>query len=76
MNQAMGLPSFLAGYMSEKVVGEHFQDITLGISIPLWENKNRVKQAKAASIAAQRAKKTAGNNSIIDFKICTNKHRD
>ncbi|MDR2858828.1 MAG: TolC family protein [Mediterranea sp.] len=52
LNQAMGLPSFSAGYMSEKVVGEHFQGITLGISIPLWENKNRVKQAKAASIAA------------------------
>ncbi|KAA6347222.1 hypothetical protein EZS27_005263 [termite gut metagenome] len=52
LNQAMGLPSFSAGYTSEKVVGEHFQGITLGISIPLWENKNRVKQAKAASIAA------------------------
>ncbi|KAA6330727.1 hypothetical protein EZS27_020598 [termite gut metagenome] len=52
LNQAMGLPSFSAGYMSEKVVGEHFQGITLGISIPLWENKNRVKQAKVAAIAA------------------------
>ncbi|KAA6300877.1 MAG: hypothetical protein EZS26_002987 [Candidatus Ordinivivax streblomastigis] len=52
LNQAMGLPSFSAGYMSEKVVGEHFQGITLGISIPLWENKNRVKQAKAVAIAA------------------------
>jgi outer membrane protein TolC len=48
----MRLPSFSAGYMSEKVAGEHFQGITLGISIPLWENKNRVKQAKAAVIAA------------------------
>ncbi|KAA6331765.1 hypothetical protein EZS27_019663 [termite gut metagenome] len=52
LNKAMQLPSFSAGYMSEKVVGEHFQGITLGISIPLWENKNRVKQAKAAAKAA------------------------
>jgi outer membrane protein TolC len=52
LNKAMLLPSFSAGYMSEKVAGEHFQGITLDISIPLWENKNRVKQAKAAAKAA------------------------
>ena len=47
LNQAMGLPKFSAGYMSEKIVGEHFQGLTVGVSIPLWENKNRVKEAKA-----------------------------
>lgn len=47
LNRALGLPKISAGYMSEKVVGEHFQGISLGVSIPLWENKNRVKQAKA-----------------------------
>jgi outer membrane protein TolC len=53
LSKAMGLPSFSAGYMSEKVVGQRYQGITLGISIPLWENKNRVKQAKAAVKAAE-----------------------
>jgi outer membrane protein TolC len=53
VSKAMGLPSFSAGYMSEKVVGQRYQGITLGISIPLWENKNRVKQAKAAVKAAE-----------------------
>jgi outer membrane protein TolC len=53
LSNAMGLPSFSAGYMSEKVVGQRYQGITLGISIPLWENKNRVKQAKAAVKAAE-----------------------
>ncbi len=48
-----GLPSLSAGYMSEKVVGERFQGISVGISIPLWENKNRVKQAKASVRAAE-----------------------
>ena len=43
----MALPKFTAGYMSEKIVGEHFQGITVGMSIPLWENKNRTRQAKA-----------------------------
>ncbi len=53
LNKAMSLPTFSAGYMSEKIVGEHFQGISVGISIPLWENKNRVKQARAAVKAAE-----------------------
>ncbi len=50
---AMGLPKFSTGYLSEKIVGEHFQGITLGMSLPLWENKNAVKQARAQSLAVQ-----------------------
>ena len=53
LQRSIGLPKFTVGYMSEKVVREHFQGITAGISIPLWENKNRVKQAKAQAYAAQ-----------------------
>ncbi|MDR0845315.1 MAG: TolC family protein [Tannerella sp.] len=53
LSKAMGLPVFSAGYMSEKIVGEHYQGITLGVSIPLWENKNKVRQAKAAVRAAE-----------------------
>ena len=53
LNRMQGLPSLSAGYMSEKVVGEQFQGLSVGISIPLWENKNRVKQAKAAVRAAE-----------------------
>ena len=53
LSKAMSLPTFSAGYASEKMVGERSQGISLGISIPLWENKNRVKQAKAAVRAAE-----------------------
>jgi outer membrane protein TolC len=53
LSKAIGLPAFSAGYMSEKVVGQRYQGISVGISIPLWENKNRVKQAKAALRAAE-----------------------
>lgn len=53
LSKAMDLPTFSAGYMSEKVVGERFQGISVGVSIPLWENKNRIKQAKAAVRAAE-----------------------
>ena len=53
LNSAMSLPKFSAGYMSEKVVGEQFQGVSTGVSIPLWEDKNRVKQAKAQTLALQ-----------------------
>lgn len=53
LTKTMGLPTLSAGYMSEKLVGEHFQGVTLGVAIPLWENKNRVKQAKASVKAAE-----------------------
>ncbi len=51
LNTAKSLPKFYAGYMSEKVVGQQFQGISAGISVPLWENKNTVKQARAQTIA-------------------------
>jgi outer membrane protein TolC len=53
LSRAMGLPSFRAGYMSEKVVGQRYQGLTLSLSVPLWENKNRVKQARTALQAAR-----------------------
>jgi Outer membrane protein len=53
LNRALGLPKFTAGYMSEKVVGERFQGVLVGVSIPLWENKNKVKQARAQMSANQ-----------------------
>jgi outer membrane protein TolC len=40
------LPVFEAGYKGETVLNQRLQGIHAGISIPLWENKNKVKQAK------------------------------
>lgn len=53
LNAAMSLPKFHAGYMSENVVVEQFRGVTVGVTIPLWENKNTVKYAKANRIAIQ-----------------------
>lgn len=47
LNKALSLPKLSAGYSDERILGEKLQGITVGISIPLWENKNSVKQAKA-----------------------------
>ncbi len=53
LQKAQSLPKLNAGYMSEKVVGEHFQGISVGISIPLFENKNTIKYTRLKSDAAQ-----------------------
>lgn len=63
LSRALSLPKFRAGYMSEKVVGEHFQGITIGLSIPLWENGNTVKYAKAKLSAYQ----TIENDSKLKY---------
>lgn len=53
LNKAQGLPKLSAGYMSEQLLGEKFQGVTVGLSIPLWSNKNRVRQSQAQLVANQ-----------------------
>ena len=59
LSLALGLPRLQAGYMSEKVVGEQYQGISFGIAIPLLENRNVVKYARARSLAVQSAENDA-----------------
>lgn len=61
LNRALSLPELKTGYMSENVTGQEFQGITLGLSIPLWENKNKVKYARANAVAIE---KTATDQKI------------
>lgn len=53
LNKAMSMPKFQTGYMSESVVGQKFKGVTMGMSIPLWENKNTLKHAKANALAIE-----------------------
>lgn len=59
LGKLSGLPQISAGYMSELVPESNFRGITLGLSVPLWSNRNRVKQAKAAVVAAELQQKDA-----------------
>lgn len=49
LNTSMSLPKFTTGYISESNPGQKFQGVSIGLSIPLWENKNQVKYARANS---------------------------
>lgn len=41
------LPGFSLGYMHVNELGEHFNGLKVGISLPLFSNRNKVKAAKA-----------------------------
>jgi len=53
LKKAMNLPSFHAGYVSEVLANEQFRGISFGISIPMWENKNTLKYARASTMALE-----------------------
>jgi outer membrane protein TolC len=63
--RALSWPKFKTGYYSEKVLGTQFQGIQIGLTIPIWENANKVRTASGEVISAQlaadkyRAEKTA-----------------
>jgi len=47
------LPKFAAGYYSEILMGEGFRGVFVGFSVPLWENANKVKYARAEVAVAE-----------------------
>lgn len=53
LSRTGNLPSLSVGYMGEFTLGQRYQGVSLGISVPLWSNARRVRQAKAAVQAAQ-----------------------
>ncbi len=53
LNRANSYPKLQVGYMVEKTLGERFQGISVGMSIPIWENKNKVKLAQATRLATE-----------------------
>ena len=51
VNKSKSLPSFELGYrMNTATSGERFNGFLVGISIPLFSNRNNVKQAKAQAL--------------------------
>ncbi len=51
--KSLTLPKLSVGYMTETVVGQQYSGVTAGITIPLWENKNTVKQIKRSSLVSE-----------------------
>jgi len=57
--KAERLPNFTAAFISESVEKESFGGLSLGMSIPLWENKNKVRLAEAKTRALISSEKSS-----------------
>ena len=54
LSKAMHLPTLSATYINERHrTGERSQGFTVGMNLPLWANKNRVRAARTALSAAE-----------------------
>lgn len=51
--KAMRFPAVSIGYVRENTLGQYYHGVSVGMSIPLWNRKNTVRQAKVAAEAAQ-----------------------
>ena len=58
--KSMHLPTLSATYVNERhTIGSRSQGVAVGVSIPLWANKNRVRSARTALEAAEAHKADA-----------------
>jgi outer membrane protein, heavy metal efflux system len=48
VQKSLNLPKIEAGYHSQGILGQSYRGIHAGITVPLWENKNKVKAAQAS----------------------------
>lgn len=61
LNRALSYPQIMGGYRSEKGLTDEFKGLSVGLTIPLWENKNTVKSVKLQSLAME--------NQLVDERI-------
>ncbi|MBR8537670.1 TolC family protein [Carboxylicivirga sediminis] len=53
LNKAMSLPKLTGGYSAETGAVDKFRGVNVGLTIPLWENKNTVKEARLTTLALE-----------------------
>ncbi|MBA3899664.1 MAG: TolC family protein [Bacteroidetes bacterium] len=47
LSRAMSLPRLETGYRYQAILGQKFSGLHFGLTVPLWENKNKVKTQQA-----------------------------
>ncbi len=53
VSRALALPKMEVGYHYQGILGQTYQGIHTGLSIPLWENRNLIRQNRAQITAAE-----------------------
>jgi outer membrane protein, heavy metal efflux system len=53
LSRSIMLPKFEGGFHRQSILGQTYQGVHVGMTIPLWENKNRVKAEQAKLVHAE-----------------------
>lgn len=68
VSKALSLPKMEVGYHYQGILGQTYNGIHTGISLPLWESKNRVKLEKAKMTYAETALNDHTNDHYYEIK--------
>jgi outer membrane protein, heavy metal efflux system len=68
LSRALSYPKFEAGYHYQGILGQKYNGIHTGISIPLWENKNTVKTQKSKMLFADLELQNHRNEHYYEIK--------
>lgn len=68
LNKALGLPKFEVGYRHNYGLEGRLNGFAVGMSIPMFENKNKVKAARAQSYFSDTKLQSAKLNNITQLK--------
>ena len=68
LSKALALPKMEAGYRYQGILGQTFSGFHIGTSIPLWENKYKVRQSEAAVLFSDLRVREYQNEKFYDVK--------
>ncbi|WP_373521738.1 TolC family protein [Aquiflexum sp.] len=68
LSKALALPKMEAGYRYQGILGQTFNGFHIGTSIPLWENKYKVRQSEAAVLFSDLRVRDYQNEKFYDVK--------
>jgi outer membrane protein, heavy metal efflux system len=68
ISKSMWLPKLEAGYHYQGILGQTYNGVHTGISIPLWENKNKVKLQKSKLLYDELSLQEHRNSHYFEIK--------
>ncbi len=68
LSKSLALPKIETGYHYQAILGQRFNGVHLGLTIPLWENRNKVKTQQAELILNEANLQNHINEHYYDIK--------
>lgn len=76
LTRALNLPKMEAGYRYQGILGQNFHGLHLGLSVPLWENKNRLAQQQLQAVYYAAQLESRRNERFYDVKRLYEKYQN